>query len=328
MLINTHTAALPLMEHTKEMLPVAIIMPFNPKMTPSRECESRLRLLAARIERELMSRYPAEIAIPVIRKVQEAIKSLNSMTHKSSVAIFVTEEEFRTLYMDIPVEETLIVDTPFAIKDIPDCRADEREYLVLLFGNRNARIYLSAGGGYRLIQSNRLEASPDSCFHHIDAGLDVVLAAWPRPVFVIGEPRVTDQFRSLTRHAKNIMAYIHQEPAEGNPEHWKHWLGPYLVEWEKVREAYAMRLIEKATDAGELVAGFDEVARQARWNNARLLVVEKGYRGERGVLSNDFGLTDAVDRIVWQVLSNGGKVERVEKDSLKHLGRIALVKFY
>jgi Bacterial archaeo-eukaryotic release factor family 3 len=352
MLIHTRTAALPITERTRDTLPVAIVMPYNPKMTSGREQESRLKCLMAKMERELLSRYTRDIAMPVIRNVQRAVKSLNGNTHRSSVAIFVTGSDIHTLYMDMPVEETLIIDTPFALKDILDCRIDEREFLVLALSSRNSRVYVSTGGDFRIIKSNtpaniyaylnevptptanfsdpsnRREVMLDKFLRHIDEGLDSVLAAWPRPVFVIGEPRVAGHFKSLTRHGKNIVAYIHQDPTDRNMAHWKECLGPWLAKWEKVRETHALQLVEKATDAGKLVAGIAEVARQARCHNCRLLVVEKSFTGTAGPASTDFYLTDPADQIIWQVLSNGGNVERVEKDSLRHLGGIALVKYY
>lgn len=352
MLVHTRAVALPIKEVAKGAPPVAIVMPFNPKMTPRAECESRLKLLVAKAERELLARYPSEVVLPVIRRIQQAVKALNGTTHKSSVAIFVNGDDAQTLYMDIPVEETIVIDTPFAVKDLLECRVDEREFLILLLSNRNSRIYLSTGEDYRIVKSNtpetiyaylnevptrtanfsdpseRREVMLDKFLHHIDEGLDSVLAAWPRPVFVIGDPRVAGHFKSLTHHGKNIVDYIHLDPAEWNTDHWKEALGPYLADWEKIREAHALRLVEKATDAGKLVAGIAEVARQARCHNARLLVVEDGYTGTSGAPAGDFQLTDPVDRVVWQVLSNGGNVERVGKDSLKHLGRIALVKYY
>ncbi|HTR32207.1 MAG TPA: hypothetical protein VMH27_23200, partial [Puia sp.] len=176
--------------------------------------------------------------------------------------------------------------------------------------------------------ADRREVMLDKFLRHIDEGLDSVLAAWPRPVFVIGDPRVTGHFKSLTHHEKNIAGYIHQDAAEWNAAHWKEWLGPYLAEWEKVREAHALRLVGTATDAGKLAAGIEEVARQARSHNSRLLVLEKGFTGNGGPAAATFYLTDPVDQVIWQVLSNGGDVEYVEKDSLQHLGRIALVMHY
>lgn len=352
MIINTRNAALLISENAKDVLPVAIVMPFNPKMTPRREWESRQKVLLANAERELMSRYPVDIALPVIRNVQLAVKSLNGNTHKSSVAIFIRDGEIHTLYMDIPVEETLIIDTPFAVKDILDYRVDEREFLVLPLSSRNAQIYLSTGEDFRVIKSNtpqniyaylnevptrtanysdpsnRREVMLDKLLRHVDDGLDSVLAAYPRPVFVIGDPRVAGHFKRLTRHGKNIVDYIHHDPTERNMEHWKESLAPYLAEWEKVREAHALRLVEKAADAGKLVVGIQEVAHQARCHNSRLIVVENGFTGTAAPATTDFHLTDPVDQVIWQVLSNGGNVEQVEKDSLKHLGRIALVKYY
>src|SRR5579872_2777693 len=131
MLVETRYPAYAEMKVLSGTPRVAIVMPYNPKMSSARECEARQKIVLGKLERDLMSRYSADLALPVIRKIQQAFKGLNSATHKSSVAIFVEGENVNVLYMDIPVKETLVVDGSFAVKDILDCRLDGQEYLVL-----------------------------------------------------------------------------------------------------------------------------------------------------------------------------------------------------
>ncbi|HXD78579.1 MAG TPA: hypothetical protein VN616_12265 [Puia sp.] len=352
MIIDTRAPARAQKHMETGQLRAAIVMPYNPKMNPGRECESRQKTMLARLERELMARHPAESALPFIHEIQQAFRSLNSATHKSSVVVFAKAGAVNVLYMDLPVKETVVVDRPFAVKDILNYRVEGNEHLVLLLNNRSSRIFLGSGGAYRIIKSNtpqnvyaylnevperaanfpdpsgRREVMLDKFLHHMDEGLGSILSAWPRPVFVVGDPRVTGHFAKLTRHEKNILAYIRRDPREDGNEEWQKALGPYLAGWEKLRQQYALQLVQKAVDAGRLATGIAEVSRQARYHNSRLLVLEKGFTGQEGTTDEDFYITDPVDKVIWQVLANGGNVEWVGKDDLRDMNHIALVQLY
>lgn len=346
---------------------VAIVMPFEPKMTPKGELELRQKTILRKIERELMARYPAETGLPVIRKVQQALRELNYSTHKRSVALFVTADGADTLYMDITVDEKIVVDAPFTVKDLPDCKVEDHAYLVLLLGARQSRMYLSVTGGLKIIKSNtpqnvyawlnevpersanfsdpsgRREVMLDKFLHHMDEGLAAVLAAYPRPVFVIGDSRTCGHFAAITRHGKNIAGYVHRNASDLREQEILEALRPTIADWDEIRQQYALRLIEQAVDAGRLATGIAEVLRQAKCSNSRLLIVEKGYNGTDCIArppgdflapapaaasSDDFFLTDPVDGIIFRVLANGGDVLWVDKGRLKDYGQIALIRYY
>ncbi|HEV2354996.1 MAG TPA: hypothetical protein VGR89_12175 [Puia sp.] len=331
---------------------VAIVMPYDPKMSPGRVCEARQKMLLGKLERDLMNRYSSDLALPVIRKIQQAFKGLNGATHKSSVAIFAEGGNVNVLYMDIPVKETVVVDRSFAVKDILNCRLDGKEYLVMTLTARQSRVFLGLGGEYRIIKSNspqnvfaylnevptrtgnfsdpadRRQVMLDKFLRHMDEGLAAILQAYPAPVFVVGDPRVTGHFGKLTRHSKNIVAYVHYDSANDDEARWKEAICPYLADWEKLRRQHTLQLVEKAVDSGRLATGIGEVSRQARAHNSRLLVVEEGYSGTDSSPVKGFYVTDAVDQAIWQVLANGGKVEWVDKGALGAMGHIALVGLY
>ena len=75
---------------SKDVPFISLIMPFEPKMGLKTELAIKLNNAADNIEKELLGKYPAEEAMPVIKKLRHVIKDMNYSIHKQSIAIFVS----------------------------------------------------------------------------------------------------------------------------------------------------------------------------------------------------------------------------------------------
>lgn len=97
---------------------ISLIMPFEPKMGLQRELGHRLKLAGEKIERMMAEVYPVESYQMVLDKFNELISTLNFNTHKKSIAIFVSPLLEKVYYLDMAVEETIIMDESFEIRDL------------------------------------------------------------------------------------------------------------------------------------------------------------------------------------------------------------------
>lgn len=328
---------------------VALVMPYDPKMTPKQEIDARFRRLLAVAEKSLLSAHPAETALPVLRKLQQLARGLNSETHRMGVAIFVSDELARVSYLDFEVEERLLVDEPFLLRDIADCKPDNRDYLVLLLSAKESRMYLNTAKGLKLVKSNtpqniyaylnevpertgnfsdpeqRRETMLNKFLHHMDLGLGAVLKMYPLPVFVIGPDRVAGHFGRITRNAQSIAGYIHNQSIDATVKELAGVLEPLLADWRKTKQQLLLRQMEQAAQAGKLVCGIPEARKAAGCRNTRLIVVERtACRNEDGSFYTD----GEIDTLIEKVLENGGQVEKMDKDLLQPYGSVALIKYY
>jgi len=341
-------------ERVKPLPSVSIVLPFEPKMTPKSQWERILKGALEKAEKELMARYASSMAIPLITKLQGVLNNLNTATHKKSIAIFVSPVTEKIVYMDVPVEEKIVVDAPFRIRDLVNCRKKGVEYLVLLLSARQSKMFKSDGARLQLIKSNapqnvyaylnevpervanfsdpsgRRETMLDKFLQHMDAGLSIVLKAYPLPVFVLGDSRVAGHFSKITHNEKSIAGYIHKDKMEATEQEILEYLEPYIVNWQEVKQQNALRQVKQALHDGKLAYGMEDVRKKAAYKNSRLLLVEKDYiyPGLPESASPAYYLKDVVDCIMQKVLENGGDVEWVDKDRLKEYGHIALVQHY
>lgn len=344
---------------------VSIILPFEPVMSSKSELQYQLKLAVGKVESELMTDYPADKAMPVIVKLKKLVSGLNYYTRKKALAIFVSPIVEKVFYLDIPVNEKIVIDESFEIRDLVYSKKQLVQYLVLQLSAESSKIYLGDCAKFDLIKSNvpanihayerdlpekagnfsdpvaYKEVMLDKFLHHLDQGLTLILKAYPLPVFVMGTEKVLGHFKKLTRNEKSLVRFIPGNYLDASGTEIREVIKPYIEQWQGVKEQAALLQLEKAMSENRLEYGIKQVWQAAAQKNCRLLLVEKNYMipahqgaepddisGEDPDRHHPFYIKDAVDDVMEKVLTAGGDIEFVSDGLLKNYGRIALIKFY
>jgi hypothetical protein len=344
---------------------ISVIMPFEPKMGLKTELMHALDMAADKVERELLEQYPADMEVLMMRKLRSIIKNLNFNTHKKSIAIFLSPVFEKVLYLDIPVEEKIIIDESFEIRDLVYSKKQMHKYLLLQLSSKEYRIYLGNSEDFIRIVSNTPDAADayindapervanfsdnqerkeillDKFMHHADNALDIILQSYNLPLYVMGTQRVLGHFKKLTKHLGMVTGYVNGNYEEMTIPELKSVLEPYITDWQKVVQKDVLNKLDEAIGKQKLASGIRDVWREAAAKKGRLLLVEKNYMyaAEHGSSDeiiykaiepfNKFSyIKDAVDDIIEKVLENGGDVEFVEEGLLKDHHHIALILFY
>ena len=344
---------------------VSMIMPYEPKISLKIELAQSLKIAANKVEQELLKSYPDEMAVLVMRKLRAIIKGLDFNTHKKSIAIYVSPVFEKVLYLDITVEEKIIVDESFEIRDLVYSKKQLHKYLVLLLSGKERRLYLGNSTTFVGIvsdkpkfvyahvndipqrvanfsdMSERKEIVMDKFLHHIEKSLDIILNAYLLPLFVLGTERIMGHFKKFTKYSAAVIEYVQGNYEEATVSELKEILEPHIADWKKVKEKDLLNQLEEAAGKKKLAVGMRDVWREAMNHKGRLLVVEKNYmyaaqQGsseeviyEAGKTYNNFSyIKDAVDDVLEKVLENGGDIEFVDKDVLNDYHHIALVQYY
>ncbi|HYM93082.1 MAG TPA: hypothetical protein VET23_03010 [Chitinophagaceae bacterium] len=365
MTTNILPGAEEILNAVKYMPCVSILMPFEPKMLLKTELEYKLKLAVGKVESELLASYTEDKAMSVLYRLRALIKDLDFNTHKKSIAIFVSQLVQKVFYLDIAVEEKIIIDDSFEIRDLVYSKKEMHKYLVLVLSSKRTRIYLGNTNTFVRIVSNvpdhiaaykndvservanfsdpseRKEVMLEKFLRHTDDGLSILLKAYPLPLFIIGADRVIGHFKKITHNANRILGYVHGNYEEATEEELRKALQPEIADWKKVKQDDLLRQLDAAAGAKKLVAGIENVWREATHKRGRLLVVEKNFiypahlgNGEDIIYmedheaGNNFYIKDAVDDVIEKIFEAGGDVEFVDAEVLKDYGRIALILYY
>ena len=340
-----------MIQTTGFMPAVSVIMPFHPVLSSKADLEYNLKRALEKVQSSLMEHYTRDRAIPILVKLRRVIRTLNYNTHKKSLAIFVSPLLEKVFYLDIALEERVVIDQSFEIRDLVYAKKQVVQYLVLLLSAERSRMFLGNSSSFQLIKSNTpdnvhayvndapekagnfsdpaalKEVLLDKFLYHMDQGLTHVLKAYPFPVFVLGAERVLGHFRKITHHEKDIVGFVHGNFLEASESAIREAMVPYITDWQKVRQTTLLTRIRAAADEQKLSAGIREAWKASACRNGSLMVVEKGYR-ERAYENNPFYIKDEVDKVIERVLAAGGDVEFVEDGVLKAYDRVALVRYY
>ena len=345
---------------------VSILLSFDTKISLRDELKHRLKIILGKLEKELMDKYPEEKAVAVINKLKNIIQNLDYDTHRKSIAIFVSPVAEKIFYLDILVEEKIIIDESFEIRDLVYSKKQIVQYLILMLSAESSKMYLYNNEQFVQVKyslpanvhayerdmpekvshfsdpKQHKEILLDNFLHHMDEELSIALKQYPLPVFVMGAERVLGHFKKMTRHKKNITQFIHGNYLEATEPEIRKLMESYISDWQRLRQQHTMFKLEDAMSNDKLVNGIKEVWAVATQKNCQLLVVEKDfiyparhgahpdsiYREDENFHNTPFYIKDAVDDIMEMVLESGGDVEFVDNGALKDYGHIAMIKYY
>jgi hypothetical protein len=344
---------------------VSVIMPFEPKISLKTELAHSLKTAADRAERELLAIYPTEMCDTVMKKLRAVIKNLNFNLDKKSIAIYVSPVFEKVIYLDSFVNEKIMVDDSFEIRDLIYNKKQVDKYLVLLLSGKESRILLMNFTKFSRVRPDTPESifaytndSPERTgnftdmvehkqvllekfLSHIDNSLDEVFKKYPLPLFVVGTDKIIGHFKHLTKHAGAIANYIHGNYEEAGFTQLKELLKPHLETLNEQRKNDLLHKLDIEAGNKKLVTGVKNIWAEAVNHKGRLLVVEKNYvfAAQHGStdgiieeITEPFDklsyIRDAVDDIIEKVLENGGDVEFVDDNDLKKYDHIALIKYY
>ncbi len=344
---------------------VSLIMPFEPKMSLKRELDHKLKIAKNSIEDRLKMNFPDDKIEPVLKKFDEAIGHLNYYTHKKSIAVFVSPVFQKVYYLDMPVEEKLVIDESFEIRDLIYSKKEVHQYLLVVLSSKWTKIYVANGNQLIRITSNvpdnieaykndipekvanfsdetkRKEILLNKFLLHTDNGLGLLLQSYKLPLFVMGTAKTIGHFKSITHNAKHIIDSIHGNFEEKSEVELQAIMMPYVSDWKKIIQTNLLKQVDDAMNRKRLAVGMEAVWKAASLKKGRLLIVEKNFvfpayhSATPGIIfkqdensQNAFYIKDAVDDAIEKVLASGGDVEFVDEGMLAEYQQIVLIEYY
>jgi hypothetical protein len=335
---------------------VIITMPFDPKMCSKEEISRSIKRVVSKVEGELLFNYSSVKAIPVINKLHTIFRELNYYTYKKSIVIFLSDTVEKIFYLSMELEEDVIFDSSFTIRDLVYHKKQAHQFLVLGISVHRAGMYvIDASGSLKLILnqrgSSRLadqlynggnantknSAALDEYLYQLDNNLNLILNSYSLPVFIAGRPDIVNRFRSITTNAGSVVGNVQCNFEDINEKEFLEILKPRIADWTEIHNEYLLHKIKDAVEHKNLCFGVSNVLRCANKRNGKLLVFEKDYpytegnvapvptKKEANALENRFYVKAPIDDVIEKILDNDGDVDFVEKGKLKDFNHVALI---
>jgi hypothetical protein len=346
----------------RESPAISLILPYEPKMSSSSELEYKIKSMLSAVKENLEEDYDQDEVSEMMLKLHNIINHLNNLTHKKSLAIFVSPSTEKVFYLDIALPPRIVINESFTLRDLVHCKKEFQRYLVLLLSGEWTRVYLGDGNHFTRIVSNipdkidafrndipervgnfsdpshRKEVMLKKFLRYTDNSLHILREAYPLPLFVMGPEKILGYFKHITKNAQSIVGFV-----KGNfinvPEASIHAaIAPHISDWKLVKHHDLLNRIEEAEGAGRLSTGIHQVLKDARRKKGMLLIVEENFSNAFSnnkpshIFSNsqqdNFFINDGIDQAIGYVLESSGDVEFVADGTLSHYDHIVMINYY
>lgn len=332
---------------------VCIIMPFNPKMSGKASLQQILQNSIKVIENQLLQQCSAGAAEIIIKRIKTCIASLDYTTYTKSITLFISQSAEKVYYMNIEVQERVIINESFGIRDIVLNKIDQQQFLLLSISNKEEKLFLGNKDELRIIVNNTYEyieekiyKGPDvknddtqvkNLIRKIDNGLSLILNAYPSPLFLSCTKTFMEYFMQVSKNKDQVLEYLPWRGEEDTESKLKKDLQPYMHNWQNTKERYLKLQLQIAAAKYKVAVGVKEVYNAIGEKKGRLLIAERNYlypafTGESYDLNliedsseNMIYTKDIIDVIIENVLENGGDVEFVSDGLLDDYMNIVLI---
>ena len=297
--------------------------------------EDPLRLAELRAEAAVLLAESANGEAPaILRRVDDAIASIDLEHPMPAVGIFVTADESHVLMLGVPMPARVVVDETFALRDVVTAVSRATRVRILALSRARTRCFdLSDVAiverddfGFPVqiappiqedtphrdlpIGEHEHDEVAKQVFRAVIQALDHVQHADPRPLVLLGPERDLAYFDAVARlEPAAVMGRAHGNYDRETAAEIAELARPVVDAAVHAREAVLVAQVHEAIGRRAL-SGFDPVWDAARTGRGHRLVVEEGYA--RG------------DPLVREVVLHGGEVDVVSAGTLADLGHVAL----
>jgi hypothetical protein len=336
---------------------VSILAPVQRHRPGNPEDPIRLRHLADEARRRLRAELGPRDSAVIIRRLDEAMASIDLSRPLEGIAVFVAPDETHVLDLDFMVPDRVEIDETFATRDLVRGLTRTPRYRLLALGEKPTRLFEGratvlaekrghgfpcfvegargeplASGGVP-VHSSRSDSQRQAFFRRVDQVLGAATSDDPLPVVVAGTERDLAFFDAVTAHRSSIIGRFAGNYEETPPDGLARLAAPFVERYEaRWRAALVAELVE-AIGAGLGLVGIKPVWDAAFAGRVRVLFAEDdfvyparvvdGRLEPAGDLDSSEVIDDVVDELIELVLDERGDVVIVDAGELALHGPIA-----
>lgn len=301
---------------------VSIIIPTHRVSSERQQDYIRLKNAIKKVQEQLESEYPKKEVQPVIDRLWAILEEIDYSRLLEGLGVFLSHDFEKIVDLPFNVEERVVVDNSFEVRDIVLAQQRLVDYFLLSLHEDEAVLFYGKGANIKRVEDDKFPVSYDTnawdkekanfinpatgssqgtlekenteqrslqyFLRRVDQYLTDYLTNPDTPLFLIGGEQVTGEFQQITQHQDHITATV-----GGNYKHFaQHELAdklqPEINKYlQELRQAALDRLENISRDY--VTAGLPQVYRAANDGRADTLLVEKGYK-EAAYLDKEYQL--------------------------------------
>ena len=312
-----------------EFSSVGFIIPFQPSMWDEKKIESAWNTAMQMVETKLKEKYSEECTSKISFRLKILFGKINLNTHRKSLAIFLTPDEEKIIYLSFPVKPVVFSGNFISLLDIFDSMQHDPDFYYLVLNKGYVCLYVYNNDQLSKVYQQNDDITSVNLFKNASNTIELLNGKYEKPVFVTGRPNLVEQFCNSEFYSDNYFTLLyHKTPFsiqiiqslinEIN-KHWRYWRSKFIVS--------RVLLAQKSNG---LISHVEAVLQALRRSADGFLLIDNRLKNQvHKSISGKivFQLADDVECLIEKFLARGNRFEITETDILKDMGGIVLLKY-
>ncbi len=254
---------------------------------------------------------------------------LNFNTHRKSLAVTLSHDEEKIIYLSFPVRPTVFFSKSFSWFEMAANIQREPDFYYLVLNNDNSSLYDYNNKQLRKVHVQNNEPCPEKIFNNVVATFRLLNDKNEKPVFVSGSPTLVELFCKSEYYTEIYFPLLHhttpfriemiQSLVQEITSHWNNWRSKFI--------AGSLLLAQKSN---RLISHTEAVLQALRRGADGLLLIDKRLKHQvhKSTSGNVvFQIADDLISLIEKFLTRGNRFEITETGMLKDLGGIVLLNY-
>lgn len=286
---------------------ITIVAPVYGTSAPDRQQTiPRVKNLVRQAQDRLEAELTAREAAPYVEKMESLLGELDPTRGGQGVALFISEDVQRLLYLPTAVEERVSINHTFATREAVVAHIRSRRYRVLSLTEKSAHIYegrrdalqeihrsgfpmgiqvdgvkIEIPGSYGVEPSRKHDGEEREFFNRVEHALEELHDQDALPLVLVGVERTLAYFDEVLNGPRlnklQIVARLHGNYEKVPTSQLEEKVWPLVDEWERAGRMQALDRLTEAVGPGRAASGIGEVWPMAHSGRIDTLLVEDGY---------------------------------------------------
>lgn len=307
---------------------LGLIIPFQPSMWDEKSTEATWQHAIQIVQAKMNGRYSAECTGKVITRLGNLFAKLNFNTHRKSLAVILTPDEEKVIYLSYPVKPAVFSARSVSLLDLAANTQQEPDFYYLVINKDYASLYDYNSKQLRKVFEQNNENCPVKLFKGVSNTIELLNSKYEKPVFITGMPNLVEGFCNNSSYSKHFFTLLYHASPFSN-EIIQSLIKEITAHWSYWHSKFIKGKILIAQNAGMLISNIDAVLKALGKGADGLLLIDKHLKRKiqkPNVTGNAFfKMADELINQIEKFLGRGNRIEITESGLLKDMGGIVLL---
>jgi hypothetical protein len=321
--------------NTKAVLSsLGIVIPFQPTMQDGSTILAVLNYTLETVQIKLEDDCDTVYANNLLARLKGIFGRLNFSTHRKSLAVILTPDEERVIYLNFPVKPEVICNKSVSLIDLVGNMYREPDFYLLLIQKNHAALYHCTGKHLiKAYEQNQKSGcgNNDNASHFCRQAFNIIELMncnHEKPVFVTGNPEQADSFSQL--HSSSQIIFKILPGSNSNKSEKIQSLSTDIIrQWDCWQSKFFAAKINLIQMTKYFSYGIEAVIQSLRKSTDGLLLIDKRFKillSQSRFGNGHSHLPDEFMRQLEKFLDRGNCIEITASGLLKKYGDIVLLR--